>query len=349
MLKRILEHSIVNHPPMTATATAGLARRALLKRAALACGSVALSLLIPSSALGRADGTPQQGSQAGAAAKPATELSPKPPGSAQLKDYPFFPFCIDWHDAKKRGYAEQAVMLKELGYEGVGHIFLDGVAERLKTLDDAGLKLFQITMNVDVAPGKKPYDAKFKEVLGLIKGRHVQFCLLLNGMPPSDVAVDPHAVEILREMSDLAQDSGAQLLLYPHQGSWVERIEDSVRLAEKVNRPNVGVMFNLCHWLRVDKQRDYKPLLVQAMPRLWAISICGADEFDAKPGWEHYIQPLDKGSFNVGLLLKTLKDLGYKGPIGLQCYGIGGDAREHLARSLAAWQKLSENLKGTTP
>ena len=182
-------------------------------------------------------------------------------------------------------------------------------------------------------------------MLGLIKGRHVQFCLLMNGMPPSDPSVDPHAVEVLREMSDLAQDSGAQLLLYPHVSSWVERIEDSVRVAEKVNRPNVGVMFNLCHWLRVDKQRDYKHLLVQAMPRLWAISICGADEFDSKPGWEHYIQPLDKGSFDVGLLLKTLKELGYKGPIGLQCFGIGGDTREHLARSMAAWQKLSENLK----
>ena len=33
--------------------------------------------------------------------------------------YPFFPFCIDWHDAKKRGFAEQATMLKELGYDGV--------------------------------------------------------------------------------------------------------------------------------------------------------------------------------------------------------------------------------------
>jgi sugar phosphate isomerase/epimerase len=334
---------------MTVTAAAGLAHRGFLKRAALACGSAALSLFICSSALGRADATPEQANQAGAPATKATDPSPKPAIGTPLKNYPFFPFCIDWHDAKKRGYAEQAVMLKELGYEGVGHIFLDGVAERLKTLDDAGLKLFQITMNVDVAPGKKPYDAKFKEVLGLIKGRHVQFCLLLNGMPRSDPSVDPHAVEILREMSDLAQDSGAQLLLYPHQGSWVERIEDSVRVAEKVNRPNVGVMFNLCHWLRVDKQRDYKPLLVQAMPRLWAISICGADELDPKPGWEHYIQPLDKGTFNVGLLLKTLKELGYKGPIGLQCYGIGGDAREHLARSLAAWQKLSENLKGTTP
>jgi len=257
----------------------------------------------------------------------------------------FFPFCIDWHDSKKRSFQEQAVMLKELGYDGVGHIWLDGVADRLKTLDDAGLKLFQITMTVDVAPGKTPYDARFKDVLAMVKGRHVQFDLLLNGMPPSDASVDPRAVEILREMSDLAKDSGAQLLLYPHVGSWVERIQDSVRVADKVDRPNVGVMFNLCHWLRVDKQRDYKSLLRLAAPRLWAVSLNGADEFDSGAGWEHYIQPLDKGSFDVAGLLKTLKEIGYKGTIGLQCYGIGGDAREHLARSMAAWRKLSENLK----
>jgi sugar phosphate isomerase/epimerase len=215
----------------------------------------------------------------------------------------------------------------------------------LKSLDAAGLTLFQITMTVNVAPGKTPYDARLKEVLALLKGRNVQFDLLLNGMRSSDPAVDEHAVEILREMSDLAKDSGAQLLLYPHQGSWVERIEDAVRVAEKVDRSNVGVMFNLCHWLRVDKQRDYKPLLSQALPRLRAVSICGADEFDPAPGWGHYIQPLDKGSFNVGLFLRTLKEIGYKGPIGLQCYGIGGDAREHLARSIAGWEKLSENLQ----
>jgi len=105
-------------------------------------------------------------------------------------------------------------------------------------------------------------------------------------------------------------------------------------------------MFNLCHWLRVDKQRDYQSLLKRAMPRLWAVSINGADSRDDKPGWDHYIQPLDKGSFNVAALLATLKELGYKGPIGLQCYGIGGDAREHLARSMIAWRKLSMPLAG---
>lgn len=262
-----------------------------------------------------------------------------------LKDYPFFPFCIDWHDAKKRSFAEQAAMLQELGYEGVGHIWLDKVDERIKSLDAAGLKLFQITMTVTLAEGKAPYDARFKDVLALVKGRHAQFCLLVGGAKPSDTSADPRGVTILREMSDLARDSGAQLLLYPHVGDWIERIEDSVRVAQKVDRPNVGSMFNLCHWLRVDKQRDYAPLLKQAMPRLWAVSINGADEHDDKPGWEHYIQPLDKGDFDVGLFLKTLKELGYRGPIGLQCYGIGGDTREHLARSMAAWRKLSENLK----
>ena len=88
---------------------------------------------------------------------------------------PFFPFCIDWHDARKRSFEQQAQMLKELGYPGVGHIWLDNIEARLATLDAAGLRLFQITMTVDIAPGKTPYDAaRLKEVLALIKGR-VQF------------------------------------------------------------------------------------------------------------------------------------------------------------------------------
>ena len=253
-----------------------------------------------------------------------------------------FPFCIDWHDAKKRGFEEQAVMLKELGYPGVGHIWLDKVEERLKTLDAAGLRLYQITMVVDLTPGKPPYDAKrFKEVCAAIKGRNVQFDLLTNGRKPSDASFDDQAVAILRTMSDQAKDSGAQLLLYPHQGSWIERIEDSIRVADKVDRPNVGVMFNLCHWLRVDKSRDYKSLLKQAMPRLWAVSINGADELDPKPGWDRYIQPLDKGNFDMATFLRTLRELGYTGPVGLQCYGIGGDTREHLARSMDAWKKMT--------
>jgi sugar phosphate isomerase/epimerase len=256
----------------------------------------------------------------------------------------FFAFCIDTHDAKKRNLEQQATLLKELGYDGVGHLWLDNIPERLKTLDDAGLKLFQITMTVDITPGKRAYDPKFKEIMPLLKGRGVQFLLLMNGLKPSDPAGDARAVEIIREMASVAGDSGAQILLYPHSYMWMERIEDAVRVADKVDRPNVGVMFNLCHWLRVSKDRDYKPLLAKAMPRLWAVSISGADEFDDKPGWAHYIQPLGHGSFDMLTFLKTLRQLGYTGPIGLQCYGIPGDVRDNLAESMKAWRSYSARM-----
>ena len=114
-----------------------------------------------------------------------------PPHSARGEEprtHAFFPFCIDWHDAKKRNFTEQAAMLKELGYDGVGHIWLDKVAERIESLDKVGLKLYQITMTVDLTPGKPAYDSRFKDVLALVKGRHVQFDLLVGGGKPSDPA-----------------------------------------------------------------------------------------------------------------------------------------------------------------
>jgi sugar phosphate isomerase/epimerase len=265
--------------------------------------------------------------------RPAVAAEPSGP-----KTNAFFPFCIDTHDAKKRNLEQQAALLKELGYDGVGHLWLDNIPERLKTLDDAGLKLFQITMTVDITPDKRAYDPKFKEIMPLLKGRGVQFLLLMNGLKPSDPAGDERAVEIIREMAAVASESGAQILLYPHSYMWMEKIEDAVRVADKVDRTNVGVMFNLCHWLRVTKDRDYKSRLAKAMPRLWAVSINGADEFDDKPGWAHYIQPLGRGSFDMAAFLKTLRQLGYTGPIGLQCFGIPGDARDNLAESIKAWR-----------
>jgi sugar phosphate isomerase/epimerase len=324
MRQQFLSPSPIQNGPRAdrnAPETRKVGRRDFLRRTALVGGWAALSPAVRFSAMGE---------------------EAQRPGPA---DYPFFPFCIDWNDSKKRSFKEQAAMLKELGYDGVGHIWLDKVGERLESLDEAGLRLFQITMQVDLSPGKPAYDARFKDALAMVKGRKVQFCLIINGAKPSDVSADPRGVEVFREMSGRALDSGSQLLLYPHQGCWIERIEDSVRVAAAVDRPNVGAMFNLCHWLRVDKQRDYTSALKQALPRLWAVSINGADEFDEKPGWDRYIQPLDQGTFDVGRLLKTLREIGYKGPVGLQCYGIGGDAREHLARSMTAWRKLAGNLK----
>src|SRR5208282_4641801 len=120
---------------------------------------------------------------------------------------PFFAFCMDVQDSKKRSLPEQAELLKELGYNGAAHLWLANVAERLRTLDAAGLTLYQIQIGLDLAPGKPPYDPALKDVLPLLKGRHVQFDLMINGLKPRDPAGEARAIEILRELSDMAKDS----------------------------------------------------------------------------------------------------------------------------------------------
>jgi sugar phosphate isomerase/epimerase len=256
----------------------------------------------------------------------------------------FFPFCIDWHDSKKRNFEQQSEMLKDLGYSGVGHIWLDKVEERLMALDADKLQLYQLTVMVDLKPDKPTLDPRLKQVISLLKGRGTQILLLLNGMKPSDPAGDDKAVAVVREIAELCQASGLQVLLYPHTDFWLERFEDAMRLEKKVARPNVGTMFNLCHWLRVSKDRNYRALLEAGKDRLFAVSINGADERDENPGWGRYIQPLGRGSFDVLALLRTLKEMGFTGPVGLQCYGISGDARDQLADSMKAWREYCRKL-----
>lgn len=261
--------------------------------------------------------------------------------AADTAPFPFFAYCIDTHDSQKRTLPQQAAMMKELGYDGVGHLWLENVPERLKTLDDAGLKLFQISIRATIAPDQPPYDPTLKDVLPLLKGRGVQICVMMEGLPPSDTAGDERGVIIIREMADLAKDSGTEILLYPHANFWLERVEDAIRLAQKADRPNVGVMFNLCHWMKVDDEKNMRPLLEKALPYLRAVSINGSDSAEAiHAGTGNWLQPLDSGAYDALPLLKTLRELGYKGPVGLQCWGIEGDARDHLARSMAAWIKL---------
>jgi sugar phosphate isomerase/epimerase len=262
----------------------------------------------------------------------------------------FFALCMDTHDSEKRTLREQAELLAELGYDGAGHLWLDDVEERLRTLDEFGLRLFQIYLRVDITPEKPPYDSRLKEVLPLLKGRDVMLALLVGGMPPSDTAGDPQAVEILREIADMAAKSDTRLALYPHSGDWLEKVEDGVRLTRKVDRPNVGVMFNLCHWLKVDDEKNLKPLLTSAMPHLFAVSVNGTDSAEEiHSGAGNWIQPLDSGSFDMRAFLQTLEESGYRGPVGLQCYGIGGDARDHLGRSAAAWRGLTQACDGLQP
>jgi sugar phosphate isomerase/epimerase len=238
---------------------------------------------------------------------------------------------------------QRAALLKKLGYDGMEYNGFNGLKEIVDALDTHGLRLFTIYTPVNLDEGQPKYDPKLKEALEIIKDRDVVLELHVHSTKykKSDPAGDDRAVEILREMADLAAPKGVRLAIYPHTGFWGETVEDSIRVAEKMNRPNVGSIFNLCHWLRVGG-KDYKSVLQKAMPTLFAVSINGAEK--SGTNWNQLIQPLGKGEFDNYALLKAVKEAGYQGPIGLQTYGVPGAPQEHLGQSMKAWREMAKRL-----
>lgn len=195
---------------------------------------------------------------------------------------PLFAFCMDTHDSRRRDLRQQAEMLQELEYAGAGHLWLDGVEERLRTLEGAGLRLFQIYLRGDVSAGAKVgYDPRLREVRPLLKGKGVQLALLLQGRRPGDPEGWPRARDLVREVADLARESGVEVVLYHPVGDWMERVEDALRVAEEADRSNVKVMFNLCHWMKKGEEGELRGLLERAFPRLGAVSLNGSDTMAA--------------------------------------------------------------------
>jgi len=258
---------------------------------------------------------------------------------------PFFAMDTGTKDARHKTAKEQVQMVKELGYAGIGCTAGKGVGGMFEELDKNGLRLFAVYAGANIDAGQQKYGPELKEAIEVLKGRNAILWLFVRSKKhrPSSPEGDARAVEVIREIADMAAAKKVRVALYPHTGFWVERVEDAVRVVKQVDCKNVGVTFNLCHWLKVDDEKNMKPLIEAAMPYLFVVSINGADS--GGKDWKHLIQTLDRGTFDTGRFLKTLADCGYTGPIGLQAYGIGGDAYDNLKRSMGAWRKLSDALR----
>ncbi len=253
---------------------------------------------------------------------------------------PFFAFDNAATDEKHKTPREQAALLGELGYDGISSRGGEHLPEMAKELDKHGLRLFSVYLGINIDPDQPAYGPELLDAIEVMKGGNGMLWLFLRSkiLKPSDPAGDDRAVKIIRDIADKAAKANLRIALYPHHAFWLERVEDCLRIAKKVDRKNVGATFNLCHWLRVDDEKNMKSLIEKAMPHLFVVTINGADS--GGKDWKTLIQTLDRGTFDMQRFLKTLYDAGFSGPIGFQGYGIGGDARDNLKRTMNAWREL---------
>jgi sugar phosphate isomerase/epimerase len=248
------------------------------------------------------------------------------------------------HDARFSSPRVQADMLKELGYDGLAYLGdPEGLREMLKALDAKHLRMFATYLypdaEIDIDSDPPAYDPRIKDMIDALKGREtlLLLCLVAHSHSPSSPEGDEHAVRIVRDIADYAQQAGVRLAVYPHERYWVQSVEDAVRIVKKADRKNLGICFNLYHWLKTNQARDPRPTIDMALPYLFLVTINGSTP-------EGSYETLDRGAFDVCPLLRTLREVGYSGPIGLQCVGIQGDPRENLRRSIDAWRNLSSRI-----
>lgn len=254
----------------------------------------------------------------------------------------FFAMDTGTRDASHQSAESQVGMVKELGFDGIGPCYStpQALSEMLAAVDRHQTKMFALYVRLDL-DAAVPLSPAIRDSINQLRGRDALLWLYVTtaAHKPSDPAGDARAIPVLREVAALAEPGGVRVALYPHTSFWVERVDDAVRLARQVDRKNVGVTFNLCHWLMVDG-KDLEARLKEARAHLFVVTISGADE--GGKDWGKLIQPLGSGTFDVSRVRTLLKDLDFHGPVGLQHYGIQGDARANLQRSMSAWKAMRE-------
>jgi sugar phosphate isomerase/epimerase len=262
----------------------------------------------------------------------------------EAADWPFFAF----DNGVGRGSWEperQARVLAELGYDGIGYTGVKNIPAMLKALDAHNLRMFSTYVRLNLQKDSAPYDPQLPEAIEQLSGEGTAIWLHVHAGGAANAERDRRAVKLIRQIAEMAATADLPVVLYPHTGFYVATTPDAVRIAKLVGRDNVGVAFNLCHFLKQADPEQLETRIREALPHLKLVSINGADSGDTPSmSWDRLIQTLDQGSFEVPRVLRELKRGGYQGPIGLQCYAIKGDIRRNLERSIAAWNSMRTGI-----
>ena len=238
------------------------------------------------------------------------------------------------NDAEYNSFEKKAQLIKASGFNGIEIFELDHFNEKFKDILNLGFKPSSLytKLNLD----EPELDPRLIDAIKQLKGFGTIICPYIikkNGVSlhSTDKGVDKMAIHLLRKLAKLANESGLQVAIYPHLNFYVEKTEHAVRIAKKANKSNLGLTFNLCHWLAtttMDQRATLKKQLKSLAPYLKMMSINGANNIASSKTniWGDYILPLGEGNFDVKGLVKFVAiDLGLNIPIGIQCYNLKGN------------------------
>jgi sugar phosphate isomerase/epimerase len=253
---------------------------------------------------------------------------------AQKISNEFFVFqSIISGDPNYDNFDKQVKLVKDAGFAGIEIFELDDFNQKLATIQRHNFKGSFLYAKVDL--DERALDPRLLDAIVQLKGSETIICpyIIKKDVVPhqSDKSTNKAAVQLLRKLAEAADQSGLEVAIYPHLNFYVEKTEHAMLIAKKVNRKNLGLTFNLCHWLATTNEQERSELkneLKKLAPVLKMMSINGANNVLSKKAniWEDYILPLDEGSFDINELVRYVAvDLGLTIPIGIQCFNLKSD------------------------
>lgn len=254
-------------------------------------------------------------------------------------------WCIVPFDAKKRSPEERAAMLQRLR---LGHFAYDYRAEHIASFDAEIAACQRHGVSVDAWWFPTTLNDEARLILDTLRRHHLktQLWVMGGGNPVQSPAEQRDRVETearrLQSIAKAALEIGSVVALYNH-GAWFGEPENQIQIIERLRQDgvtNVGIVYNQHHGHEhVDR---WATLLQKMKPYLLAVNLNGMSRGGDTTG--NKILPLGQGELDLALL-KTLRDSGWRGPIGILNH-TDEDAEARLLDNLEGLEWLVAQLDG---
>lgn len=242
-------------------------------------------------------------------------------------------WCIVPFDAKKRGPEQRAQMLKRLGIQRVAYDWrFQNVQEfeaEILAYKKHGLEYFAFW---SWHPAMGPLIRKHQI--------HPQIWIT-NPSPKADTqqAKIETAAKQLLPLVKQAGELNCKLGLYNH-GGWGGEPANLIAVCKHLRKHHaanhVGIVYNFHHGH--GHIRNFATSIKQLKPFLFCVNLNGMNE-EAKPK----ILPIGKGKHEANMM-RTLKETGYVGAVGILDHVNSEDSEVQLNRNLTGMSKVLESI-----
>ncbi len=257
-------------------------------------------------------------------------------------------WCIVPFDGKQRGPVDRADMLQRVGFKMLAYDWrgkdVPTFGQEADELAKRNIAFQGFWLSVGTDPAN---ENDTKAVLDFLRKKQLktQVWAMFSDAAPHGSTQEQRVEAVARRVAWLADELdkiGCKLGLYNH-GGWFGEPENQIAIIEKLQRKNIGIIYNLHHG---HGHVDRFPKMLDAMkPHLYSLNLNGMIPRGDAIGQK--IMPLGQGTLDLSLL-KTIKASGYTGPIGILGH-TNDDAELRLLDNLEGLAWLLPQLKGEQP